>query len=165
VKGVQASMLNLQAHNLDLLYMEFDATLKKLIGEGEVSVERDQSGRICITIQSSLLFLANDFRITREGSKLLESIAEALLGVDSVYWLKIICHTCPTEHGVDRLAFVDGWNLSSRRSAFVKRWFWAIPKFRGFHTYAEGVSCSSPKTTSVFDDAKRRNERIEIHIG
>jgi len=164
-EGSQTLMLNTHAQNLDLLHMEFDSTLKKLVGEGCISVERDQNGRICITIQSSLLFFANDFRITREGSKLLESVAETLLAVDPVYWLNITCHTCPTEYGIDRLAFVDGWNLSSKRSGFVKRWFWAIPKFRGVHTYAEGVSCANPKTTGVFADAKRCNERIEIHIG
>jgi chemotaxis protein MotB len=134
--------------------------MKKDIDQGRVQISR-LSDQLSLTLVDQILFPSGGVRLSAEGTKLLQELADRLKENPSKI-IRVIGHTDdlpPSGHLQSK--FADNWALSSARAVNVVRYL----EQRGIearHMQAVGLGASRPLNDNSTEQGRSKNRRIEI---
>lgn len=135
-------------------------------GEAKVSTVAAavaSGSRVKVELSGELVFAPASARITRDGRRALDQIAE-VLKTTAAKRIEVTGHTDSQPMGKKfEKKYEDNWQLSGERARRVLAYL-HDKGVDGKHMVASGYADTDPVDTADTDDARRKNRRVEIFI-
>lgn len=128
--------------------------------QGEVSVERSESGATFIRMSNNLLFDGDSFTLRPETREFLTFLADSFNAVESqILNVQFNAHTASLQD-----SSVDDWDLSGRRAGAVSSFIANDGGFNRFKIRPSSFGRNYPIADNTTPEGRARNRRVDIIV-